>query len=845
MSRLNRLFTAIVLLLIAGSAFADSGSLAGIHHFANRLAPPETDYSVAYLGQIFGTVGDVLSGTSGQVLGHMFGIFNKGILVVAALYLGFTIVSLAIHAAHQGSFMSQKYNTPMILLRIAFGFAITIPSSTTGYSLTQDVFMKIVVQSVGLADQVWDAALKYIQYGGSLYIRPKTLSTDTNIITNFFGTSTTPGVAVTIFEDEVCMIKSASSAWNPSSNSITQRHLVFNPPKNAATKNYPYPSKLGEVFFPGLGDKPDSDAIIKTGQAACGVATPYSSVTVKTGSAMTSTTMTAMQVQQMRDTSFSALKQMAISMLPAAHDYVNLNPADSSNTQALHKKNTEKAVFSSILAYVNLITPYQQMLSAQHAVSAQATAQSAADAANFTTACGVGGLFISGFCHYTASQFESSTTKAQLSHTSHLAFIQTAKAQGWIMAGRFYWDVEQANTTAQSISISGLLPTATTPTLSIHKTTMTDAVTAILGYQTDVTTLWSEYVGAQNNTVSYPSTGSGSGGTLVKAVSNSSLSKVAGAVYDLTQPGGYNPIVVLMHLGTKLMEAVVGIWIGAIVLSVAGAVPAGVCDAMSPGGVIYSAILTWLKSIIMLISTGLLVPGAIFGYYLPLYPFIVFTFAAVGWFLMVIEGMAAAPLIGLGVTHPEGHDFLGKSDQVLMFLLGIFVRPTLMVLGLVGAMVISFVAFHMMITGFDGIYSSLSSQITFQKGSLLILINICMVLIVFGMMSLQLVEQCFKLIYQLPQYVMRWIGGPTMGEDYGQMAQGVQGAISGGAGKFAQGGGDAAGATIDAYKAKKFPQNDPGKPGSGSQATFTPGGGGGNAPGSGGGNAPGSGGGGS
>jgi defect-in-organelle-trafficking protein DotA len=185
----------------------------------------------------------------------------------------------------------------------------------------------------------------------------------------------------------------------------------------------------------------------------------------------------------------------------------------------------------------------------------------------------------------------------------------------------------------------------------------------------------------------------------------------------------------------------------------------------------------------MLITTLLLLPGAILAYYVPLYPFAVFTFAAIGWILMVVEGMAAAPLVCVGMTHPEGHDFLGKAEQALMLFLGIFLRPALMVIGLVTAMVISFVAFSMLTSGFGTVLNSLidSSHSAFGNG-FLVLISNCMVLIIFGMMTMELIEQCYKLIYQLPNAILQWIGGPQTGQDFGQMAQGVRGAVSAGAG---------------------------------------------------------------
>src|SRR3990167_3728192 len=118
---MNRLLTAIFLLFVTGVALADSGSIATAQSFASGLTPPESDYSVAYLGQIFGTVGNVISGSSGQILGKMFDIFNKGVLVVAAIWLGVTTMQITLRAAQDGSFMGQNKSVGFVILRIAMG----------------------------------------------------------------------------------------------------------------------------------------------------------------------------------------------------------------------------------------------------------------------------------------------------------------------------------------------------------------------------------------------------------------------------------------------------------------------------------------------------------------------------------------------------------------------------------------------------------------------------------------------------------------------------------------------------------------------------------------------------
>lgn len=770
---MSRLFTAIILLLMTGVALAaDTGGLATAHSFALQLTPPDSDYSVAYLGQIFGTVGNVLHGTSGQILGKMFAIFNKGVLVVAALWLGYTVITTVLQAAHEGTASSHNRKITLTMLRIAFGFSLMIPSSTTGYSALQDIFMKVVVQGVGLADQVWNTALDYIQYGGSLYIPPSQMNTDPDVISTALGTSTSNsslGYISKIFRDEVCMIE--SDTWEKSDTSnpqyTAQLAAAQSTPQTTVTSPiltsmgtvpaggtgsfdyHPvyYPKMaggVGMVYFPGVGS-PNNE-----GNSNCGTATSYSNSTVMgTGS-----TVTDDQLAHFEQISFSALKQVVISLLPAAQSYVTAEQ-NNSNTPELDAFR-QKTIFSAILAYTNLITPYQKLLQ---------NVQSAAVQKSLQNMFGV---------------------------PNQQGFMEEAKAQGWIMAGGFYWSVEESNNKASTIDVSKLTPTVADPVMlnpfptepNHNQNVLIGSSNTITGYVTPITALWSTYVGAQQNTITGSS--SSSGGSYGNAAADALFGKLSAlSAANVSSPlfylsGNYNPISVLMKMGNSLLTTVVSIWIAIIVVSFFLGLAAGFCESTSPAGEAFRSGLAIVKSIMMLVTGTILVPGAILAYYVPMYPFLVFTFAAIGWILLVVEGMAAAPLVCAGLTHPEGHDFLGKAEQALMLFLSIFLRPALMIIGLIASMVVSFVAFHMMLSGFGVIVHSLSSTAAFGNG-LLVVINSVMVIVIFAMITMEVIEQSFKLVFQLPNNIMTWIGAPTTGEDYGKMAQGVQGAISGAA----------------------------------------------------------------
>ena len=767
---MSRIIVALVLFLLTGSVFAAPADISNLVH--TTFAPPATDYSVAYLSQIFGTVGTVLDGTSGQILGKIFGIFNKGVMVVAALWLGYTTIQVALKASQEGSFMGQNRNISVMMLRIALGFSLIIPSSATGYSMLQDIFMKIVIEGVGLADQTWNTALNYIQYGGRLYIPPTTLNTSTDMINSavsniqpsqpISGQQPAPLSPVSqIFQNEVCMIESAKwqqenqqqvqgsqggggTSVTLSSNAVSSPyHPVFNGSHTST-------GLMDTVYFPGVGNTPGSFNPA-TDKATCGTATSYytTMVDTKTQGAPTSPPYSTNQIAAMQSYSWQALKQLTNSLLPAAQLYVDQMAGQTPTDAVMSEFNSD--IFAAIVAYSNLITPYQNMM--------------------------------------TSGATDNSTS-----------FVNDAEAQGWIMAGRFFWDVEQANNASAGESISQLFPkTVTTPAaLSITLTPqpvtyLYNAATTIAGTSVSnaLAALWLEYIGTQQSNIAVNSNGSITTGSTGNSMTNNMIGKMASALHTINfsalswgsdYTGPYNPIVVLMQEGNKMLSAVVGVWIAAIILSFSAGLVMGICSGTQPGETALNAIMTWLKTLVGVICAALLVPGAILAYYIPLYPFLVFTFAAIGWFLTVIEGMAAAPLICMGMTHPAGEEFLGRAEQSLMLFLSVFLRPALMIVGLIASMIVSFVAFKMMLVGFGGIFNDLSNASGSAYGNIFLsLLSLCVVLVIFGFITMEIIEQCYKLIYQLPNNIMSWIGvqaTPGSG-DYGQMAKGVGGAVSG------------------------------------------------------------------
>lgn len=159
------------------------------------------------------------------------------------------------------------------------------------------------------------------------------------------------------------------------------------------------------------------------------------------------------------------------------------------------------------------------------------------------------------------------------------------------------------------------------------------------------------------------------------------------------------------------------------------------------------------------LATAFFSMGVVLGIYLPFMPYLLYIFGAVGWLIGVAESLVAAPLVAMGVTHPEGHDLLGKAEQSLMLLLGIFVRPATMLIGFIFAINLASVAVSLLNIGFMNVF------IDFMKSAssdpLVISINLVGTMLVYTYVMMSVLDQAYSLIYQIPDRILRWIGGPA------------------------------------------------------------------------------------
>ena len=692
--------------------------MAGWYNFSGgplvkpSFTPAATDLSVNYLGQIFGTVGTVLHGTSGQMLGKLFLVFNIGLLVLAGIFLVYTIIMTVINAAHEGEFMGKRFNSAWIATRTVLGLGLLVPSPTTGYSMVQVIVMWVVIQGAGFANMAWYSALTYLMQGGQVYTPP---SLNTGSMIDLVGN---------VMSMQVCMYYAQNVEQTAQQNlkqSQQQNQTSTNtaaplPPTNTVTNFTPLftvmfdPSKNlynNIVKFPGNGYLADGKQDNACGQISFG----------------TNTDKNALQQDNKVNTLQAAIRQIMLDTDSYAKQIVGTGTTPPSNDQNFSNQ-VQSAIVGGAADWVNITLPIR------------------------TSAASKGDLLM-------------------------LGYWKTAADEGWIMAGRFYFALDQiqrivVKETSVAVNIDQAPAGMTTPgsqtyisfvdtppvsaqnmaSLQNFTSTNKESLANLMGAQGVASYVKSaRTIANQVDQASKVNLNIGSAGVLAFFL-DPITSVLLGVIGSLTSAVG-DPIVILGGIGTTFMTLSAALWLGGTIGAFAlGAGVSLMSSVNSAGYAVMDAVLAFIPAFTAFVLI-FWVLGANFAYYVPLIPFIIFVFTAVGWMIAVIEAMVAAPLVALGVTHPEGHDLLGKSEQAVMLLLSVFLRPILMIIGLFAGIILSRVVLRFLNSGFFGI--------VFDVGDFS-LFGFVAVLIIYSMLLVTIVNQAFSLIYVVPDRVMRWLG---------------------------------------------------------------------------------------
>jgi defect-in-organelle-trafficking protein DotA len=847
------------------------------------FAPPASDSSVVFLGNLFGVVDGVLSGTGSQMMGKLMGTFNAAVLALGGIVVMYIILVSTMNTAHEGEMLGHKWSSIWVPIRTTIGLALLVPKAS-GYCLMQIFVMWVVVQGVGLADKLWNTALNYMNVGG--VIIQENMNPNTSL--NAGGGSISDGAAIMLY-GQVCMYGLQNQLETARTNYLNQLNSGTGPcagTPNATMQafcNDTVPDFISSVDPLSIQSNQGSTgpytapmpnfAVGSTYAPLNGICGSIQWAAVDTSSLSSITSLTTEDIDMVAMTRAMAVSQMYYELVPTSQKMVTNDP------QIFVTTSTE--TFASSVAVLQFGVPY--------------TSAGVVCASNQTSSCTMWGLdpssqqsvmflgteFQDAIADYNAVMAPTlnliSESENSASANSARAFIENSEQQGWIMAGSYFYNLVTLNGSAASSTTTDTDSGLGNSAFSISTITgaygsnggcsasspYVNLCTYLLGNITPVNQVVALINGSENTTVTAPNTSAntinevpGTGAsTAYGYVTNGMIIQLPGqpgkttaaitsftfdfdtgfSVGSSTYTCHYSFMGICFDLNVGMFAYIFGV-VGAYILAVVAILQTlaqlvivdtisgfmyifqqgmsiltvnGVNPilALAQMGVTYinfsmnitiaitvaaaaAAMFTIGTPVLVLLMCvspllfawlGVMVGiGFITAYYIPFLPYMLFTFGSIAWLIAVIEAMVAAPIVALGVAHPEGGDALGKSEQGLMILLNIFLRPGLMVVGYISGIALCYVGVWVINEGFQSILTGIqptwapTGTIPWTQfygyffGSL-----------IYTTMYLAVVQQAFTLIAVLPDKVLRWIGSQaeTAGSESSKWSDEAKGTI--------------------------------------------------------------------
>ncbi|OGT69552.1 MAG: hypothetical protein A3H43_01185 [Gammaproteobacteria bacterium RIFCSPLOWO2_02_FULL_42_9] len=244
----------------------------------------------------------------------------------------------------------------------------------------------------------------------------------------------------------------------------------------------------------------------------------------------------------------------------------------------------------------------------------------------------------------------------------------------------------------------------------------------------------------------------------------------------------HDPLITIHEVGDNIITSTVRLW-GVSLVAALVAAAFGVMSGVSSVALVIQTATTWLLLPLLALF------GAVFGFgitmavYIPLIPFIIFLFAAIGWLFAVVETMLAAPLVALGITHPEGHEVYGRAEPAVQLLVNVFLRPSFILFGFVCGILLMRIS----LTYLNLLFGGAMSYILSDGSNAAKLFKYLMVFAVYITLVIGIVNRCFALTHIIPDQVLRWISNQTQ---FGTTSpdQSIEGGIKGAAGSLGSSG---------------------------------------------------------
>lgn len=271
-----------------------------------------------------------------------------------------------------------------------------------------------------------------------------------------------------------------------------------------------------------------------------------------------------------------------------------------------------------------------------------------------------------------------------------------------------------------------------------------------------------------------PSTASRNSDPIVSLIDNLTGGAFA-KLFSLRENTIVHPLAQISAAGKALVESSMNSLKNSIIIGFGGSLLGNLSDRFKFIGNIGAGLSGVLAGFVFVTLTG----GVILYYVLPLMPFLYFFFAVVSWVMSVFEAMVGVPLWALAHLRVEGKGFIPQdASQGYFMLMEIFLRPVLIVFGLIATTIIFFTelailqsVWDLVIMNVGGVNFDEDGGVIYDRGPIDKLFFTVMYIVVVFLMA----TATFKLIDAIPNQIMRWFGaGVTSFAEQAKLSQAVE-----------------------------------------------------------------------
>lgn len=691
---------------------------------ANPFTPAPTDAAVGYLQMIFGDViTHIVSGMSpnaagnapAAMLGEAFRYFNSGVLVFGTFILTWVTIFGIQNSANDGEVLGKQWNTFYTPVRTLAAASMLVPTSS-GYAFIQLVLLTVVTWSIGFASNIWTSVANFSIAQSVTAAAVASIRSDPQFTANLAGAIRMGACAAGVNLGLAPLL--------PDTKINLQFQLVATQEKQFGGTAF-----NTEIFYADP-NWPDSKSI-------CGTLT------------LTDMYPAKMKVVALGTGATTPVGDMSIKLregIAKARDEYFVSFARDMVPQAVDQ-----------IQAVSLYTS-PDTLSAANLANLLETAKS-----DF------------------GKQLEDSVRQTVQANQND--FVSGMTSQGWIYAAS-YWtnlarikDVVKDATASKIVfnsgtnSLESMLPPGVVLAAANLKMSLVQsvadkltraalAIPAQTGVNPDVCNPSPPSVQTEFTLNDFANGAGPVKGILDKWFNRMGTSIIGGMVCYLGSPDE-DPVMKVKSLGdwiatfaetvfvmkAKIYAGLRGLGEMASTSLVPGTSPlAGVIKAAA---VLMAELWAIVKPSLWL----LLYIGYFLGIWIPMVPYYVFAVGVVGWFVFIIEMMAAGVLWAAAHTTPaRDNSFIGSQMQGYMLVMSGFFRPALMVVGLVASNAVLYPALSFVNGSFMARVQAL------QQDTVTGPLSIAGYLLVYTFIVSAVFMLVFGLPQTLPDRILRWVG---------------------------------------------------------------------------------------